>query len=271
MSNTINHKPPVLPPGSFSGALKGEVKIEVGALLKHAWDITPRILIWMIGVFIGVAAIGFVVTKIMEVFMPINPAFWVEGNEATIQIEDLFIFIISSIIQEFIMAPFNALFIMVALVNVIGRKPNMALLRYTLTRWRPIVLCSVVKMTTTAAGVLLLALFLYINTQLAIVLMVLFAIYVQLSFMLAVPLIIDRGLTTSKAIFASVIIINKAMFPILMLMILMFIILMISAIPLGLGLIFTVPMLANLVATIYHSLVGCDVEELPYWSTEVRH
>lgn len=270
MSNNLNQKVQELPAGDFSRALKGDVKINVGPLLKHAWDITPRILLWMIGLFIGVVALSFVLQEIYAVFIPTYSTDLTPEQQAALIMESNMIgsMITVTLLNELIMAPFTALFIMVALANVANHKPNMALLRAGLAQWKSLVLLLLVKMVMILVSGVLLSWLFFLNTTLAMALLVGFGGYVQLSLILAIPLILDRRLGVKQAVFGSFIIVNKAMFPVLMLMILMFIIILISVIPLGLGLIFTLPMMANLIAVIYHALVGSTIAEHPALQTE---
>lgn len=107
-------------------------------------------------------------------------------------------------------------------------------------------------------GVLLFMLFGSSGTFFA--LFVLIAIYLQLSFTLATPLILERQLSVSRAIFASVLILNKKMLPLIAIYAIFTVIVIISALPLLLGLIFTIPMSFNVIGVIYNRLIGVPEE-----------
>lgn len=261
MSDNSNNTTPNVPCGDFGKALRGEIKLDVGNMLQRAWEITLRSLPWMLGIFVGLLLINLLVSNVLELFFPIDQE--ALENQQTIDWEQLPLgnILVSAFLQELLIAPFSALLIYVGLVNAAEKKPNMTGLRRVLQFAPQIVLVALFKIViTTIIVALIVALGSFVSNGIAVLIAVLAVIYLQLSFMLAVPLVIDRELNAFRAMIASFLVINKSMFPVLGLMLLLAIILLISAIPLLLGLIFTLPMAFNAVGVVYHSLIGVDEE-----------
>lgn len=258
MSNNSNNTTTQVAAGDFSRALRGEIKLTVGPLLQRAWDITLRSLPWMLGVFIAVMLLNMVVSEILMTLLPYDEQAMANPENIDWEQVNLGNFAISSLLQELILAPFAAMLIFVGMLNAIDQKPNLAKLRGVLQFAPQLMLVALLKLTVTVLGAgIVIGVFSFISVGLAVSLGVLVAIYLQLTMMLAVPLIIDRQLSAVRALIASFLVINKAMFPVLGLMVVVGIIIVISALPLLLGLIFTLPMAFNAIGVVYNSLVGC--------------
>ncbi|RUO61219.1 hypothetical protein CWI76_02840 [Pseudidiomarina marina] len=270
VSNNSNNTAPQLAAGDFSRALRGEIKLTIGPLLQRSWDITLRSLPWMLGVFIGVMVLNMVVSEILMTLLPYDEQAMANPENIDWEQVNLGNLAISSVLQELILAPFTAMLVFVGMLNAIDQKPSFAKLRGVLQFAPQLMLVALFKIVIMALGVgIIIGVVSFINVALAIVLGVLAAIYLQLVMMLAVPLIIDRQLTASRALIASFMVINKAMFPVLGLMVLVGIIVLISALPLLLGLIFTLPMAFNAIGVVYNALVGCtDNSQISHEFTE---
>lgn len=256
MSDNSNDNTVTVAKGNFAKALKGEIKLTVGPLLQRSWEITLRSLPWMFGVFIGLLALNYIVSSGLALLFPFDQSVLADQERidwSQIELNNLFI---SGLLQELILAPFSAMLIYLGMLNAADVRPSMAKLRDVLQVAPQLIFASFLKLALIAISALLLSAIGMLIGGFVLLLIVLVVIYIQLAFMLAVPLIIDRRLSTIKAMLASFIVINKTMFPVLILMALMAIILMISAIPLLLGLIFTLPMAFNLIGVLYHALIG---------------
>jgi len=83
-------------------------------------------------------------------------------------------------------------------------------------------------------------------------------IYLSVGYMLTLPLIMEKGLSPWQAMEASRKAIHKRWWTVLFTFILMSIITTLSAIPLGIGLIWTVPMCSVLVGILYYHFFGDD-------------
>lgn len=263
MSDNSNNTTLAIPSGDFAKALRGDIKLGVGAMLQRAWEITLRSLPWMLGVFVVLLLINLLVSNVLGMFFPFDEEALATQNSIDFEQLPLGNIIASSLLQELIMAPFSAMLIYIGLVNAAEKKPSVVGLRSVLQHSPQIMLVALFKIVITAVlAAVLIGVGSFIGGGFAVLLAVLAVIYLQLSLMLAVPFVIDRELNAFRALIASFLVINKTMFPVLGLMALMAVILLISAIPLLLGLIFTLPMAFNAVGVVYHSLIGVDEETI---------
>lgn len=257
MSDQSTNNESKIPSGDFAQALRGEIKLTVGALLERAWNITLRSLPWMLGIAIGLYALNTLLAGILAFAFPVDMEAFANQENVDWEALDWGNLIVSSLLQEIILAPFAAMLVFVGMLNAAERKPSMLKLRGVFTYAPKLMLLAAVKLAAMALSAAIVGvIFMFISSSLAMILIVLTVMYVQLVSMLAIPLIIDRELGVMRALIASFLVINKAMFPVLAVMALMIIVLMISAIPMLLGLIFTLPMAFNLIGVIYHSLIG---------------
>ncbi|MGQ4275923.1 hypothetical protein ACQ5ES_02555 [Pseudidiomarina sp. E22-M8] len=233
---------------NFAAALRGEVPLSVGDVIQRSWDITLRALpIMLLGMVILMLA-NWAISSVSAQFFPVD-----ETDIDYLNISA------QSVLSALLIAPFTAIMALMGLQNARDSKPTAATIGEAL-RYAP-------KMTAVAAvlmtamiipGVLLYLIFGSSGTFFA--LFVVIAIYLQLSFTLATPLILERQLSVSRAIFASVLILNKKMLPLIAIYAIFTIIVIISALPLLLGLIFTIPMSFNVIGVIYNRLIGVPEE-----------
>src|SRR5690606_17496387 len=174
----------------------------------------------MLGVFIAVMLLNMVVSEILMTLLLYDEQAMANTENIDWEQVNLGNFAISSLLQELILAPFAAMLIFVGMLNAIDQKPNLAKLRGVLQFAPQLMLVALLKLTVTVLGAgIVIGVFSFISVGLAVSLGVLVAIYLQLTMMLAVPLIIDRQLSAVRALIASFLVINKAMFPVLGLMV----------------------------------------------------
>ena len=86
-------------------------------------------------------------------------------------------------------------------------------------------------------------------------------IYLSVGYILAIPLIFVKGLSPWQALEASRKAVHKRWWTVFFALIVMGIIVSISTIPLGLGLIWTVPMFTVMIGVLFYHLCGVDEEE----------
>jgi hypothetical protein len=86
-------------------------------------------------------------------------------------------------------------------------------------------------------------------------------IYLSVGYILAIPLLFVKGLSPWQALETSRQAIHKRWWTVFFTLIVMSIIVSISTIPLGLGLIWTVPMFAVMIGVLFYHLCGADEEE----------
>jgi hypothetical protein len=92
------------------------------------------------------------------------------------------------------------------------------------------------------------------------VLLILPGIYLMIAYYLAIPLVAEKGLSPWQALEASRKAISKRWFAVLGLVIVIALINMVGALPLGIGLIWTVPMSVIAMGILYRNVFGCNAE-----------
>lgn len=233
---------------NFAAALRGEASLAVGDVIQRSWDITLRALpMMLIGVAVLIIMNG-VVAGIAESVFPVDSTQPDPRNS-----------IFQSLLSIVFVAPFTAVVTLMGLKNARDAKPGLECFAEAL-RHLPQVLA--ITFIMSFAIMLLTALFFLIFGigTIAVSLTLVTAIYFQFAFLLAIPLVLERGLKVSRAIIASFLVMNKKMFTVFGIYVVLFIIIFISALPLFLGLIFTFPMSFNVVGVIYNRLIGVPNE-----------
>lgn len=104
--------------------------------------------------------------------------------------------------------------------------------------------------------VFLVNLLMIVLIAIGLVLLVLPGIYLAFAYVLAVPLVVDKNLGVWTALERSRKTITPCWFRVFGLMIVLMIIVIISAIPLGIGLIWTLPLCALVLGVLYRNLIG---------------
>ncbi|MDN7137806.1 hypothetical protein J6J34_06235 [Pseudidiomarina sp. 1ASP75-14] len=229
---------------NFAAALRGEVPLQVGDVIQRSWDITLRALPIMLLGLVILMLVNLVLSTVSAQLFPVD--------EENVNFFNMFG---QSVLSGLLIAPFTAILVLMGLRNARDEKPTLGLISEAL-RFAPqmIAVAAILMAAMAVPGIILYFIFGATGTFFA--LFILIAIYLQLSFTLVTPLILDRHLTVSRAIFASVLILNKKMAPLVAIYAIFTIIVIISALPLFLGLIFTIPMSFNVIGVIYNRLIG---------------
>lgn len=237
-----------LPVGDFSRALRGDIKLEVGVTLQRSWDITVRSLPLMLAALAVVLVINWWLQLLFQQWIPVDPSNPNVRNQ-----------ILQSVIGMLVMSPLVAYLSFAGLLNARDERPLWS-------HWHGVLRAAPRVLAVTAIQIILMLLIVLVTLGLSLVLsfaltllMALLFValaYLQLSLLLAVPLVLDQQLTAVRASIGSWLVVTKSMGPLVMLYGLMLVILFISALPMLLGLLFTVPMLFNLTGVVYDQLIG---------------
>lgn len=91
---------------------------------------------------------------------------------------------------------------------------------------------------------------------LGLILLIIPGIYLAIAYMLAIPLVVERGLSPWQAMEASRKAVGQRWFKIFGLFLLLGLIVMISAIPLGIGLVWSMPLLIIAIGILYRTIFG---------------
>ncbi|KFZ31815.1 hypothetical protein IDSA_03775 [Pseudidiomarina salinarum] len=241
----------VLAAGDFSKALRGEIKLPVGEVLQRSWEITLRALPIMLAGLILLILVNAVATAILENWFPVD-----ETDPEPFNV------VISYFISIVVVAPFSGILIYLGILNAGDIKPGFADFGRALSRAPQVILTTLYPAVLMGIVVVLALLLGAISPALSMAVIVAVGIYIQLSFILAVPLVLDRNMVPHRACLASILIINKQMLPVFAVYMILLLIVIISMLPLFLGLIFTLPMTFNVTGVIYNTLIGVQQDRL---------
>ncbi len=237
-----------LPVGDFSRALRGDIKLEIGPSLQRSWDITVRALPIMLTALAVIIVINLLLQGLFERWIPVDP-----------QLPNLRNQLLQAIIGMLVMAPLVAYLSYAGILNARDERPLWSHWQLVLGVARKVIAVTAIQATLMLVIVtVVVVLPVAIGLPLGVVMSLLFVAlaYLQLSLILAVPLVLDQHLTPFRACMGSWLVVTKQTGPLIVLYALMLIILFISALPLMLGLLFTVPMLFNLTGVVYDQLIG---------------
>lgn len=235
--------------GNYADAHAGKLSIPVGELLQRSWEITARSL----PVMLPVAVVIFILSSLFSG--------WLEGyfppggpDPESMNIRNA---LINMQVPQIMLSPLFAILTLMGIRNANDEKLSFSMITETLQRAPQVVLATVVEYFLLIVVVLMTVLALsWLNIAFAVSMAFIAAVISMILLRLMVPLIVHRKFGVGRAFLGSVLVVKNYLWPILGLLILMYIILFISALPFLIGLIFTFPMLNNLVGVIYIALYG---------------
>ncbi len=230
--------------GSLEKGIAGDYEFNVGNTLTEAWEKTNGAK-WTFNVafalyFVAAFAIMFVANLVMiPFFMNMDP----NAGPGPI--------ITASVIQQLVM---NLLLMPIAMgLFMLGIKRAVD---------APIVASSIFGYFSKMLTILGTLILVYVMVTIGFLLLVIPGIYLSIAYMMALPLVVEKGLSPWAAMEASRKAITKRWFSFLGFFILMTIIIFISMLPLGIGLIWTMPMMMIAFGIIYRNMFGCEASTI---------
>lgn len=197
----------------------------IGEVFSEAWQLKDGFK----GTYWGAALIYGVIVMIA------SGIFAVIGNDSTIMK------IVSQIVVGLVSYPLAAGLMMIAIKRSVGIPTNAFMVFDYYPKTIPI---------------FLLYLLMTIMIVIGLILLVLPGIYLLVAYTLAIPLLVDKNMGLWEALEASRKAITPCWFRTFGLFFVAMIILLVSAIPLGIGLIWTIPFLGLVMGILYRNLVG---------------
>ncbi|MCK5918983.1 MAG: hypothetical protein KAG34_11175 [Cocleimonas sp.] len=215
--------------GSLESGIAGEYDFTIQAMLSEAWAKTNGLkgsfwgaaLLLIVGILLVTGVLGFVIG-----------AAGTDGMATQL--------IVQLVIMAF-MYPFMAGIMMMGVKRSVDQ---------------PISFKMMFSYFSVTGTVILAGLFSTILTWVGFILLIIPGLYLAIAYGLIIPLIADKKLSAWQAMEASRKAITKRWFKIFGLYLVMGIIIMVSAIPLGLGLIWTYPMMVSLMGILYREIFG---------------
>lgn len=221
--------------GSLEAAINGEYDFRVMDTLSEAWANTKGIKRYIIGSGILLYIVLAMVLGIVMAFM--LPDMDPEADPFTM----IFLQLVIQPIMFIVVMPFVGGIVVMCLKQIQGREISFGDLFSVFNKTLPLFLAAVLINIMVSLGFLLL---------------ILPGIYLGVSYLLVVPLIIDRDLGVWEAMEASRKAITKSWFRVFGLYLLLLLIVMVSMIPLGIGLLWSVPLMAMAFMTMYQKMFG---------------
>ncbi|MEJ2060643.1 MAG: hypothetical protein P8Y64_09180 [Gammaproteobacteria bacterium] len=157
--------------------------------------------------------------------------------------EGLLGFVIRELVMTVVAAPFIAGFLMMGIRRAVDLPISMDTAFAYFGFAVPIIIVAILKL---------------VLITVAFFLLILPAIYLYVAYMLAVPLVVEKGLSPWRAMEASRRAITRHWFKVFFLMLAMTLILSVSAIPFGIGLIWTCPMMVAVMGVLYREVFGVE-------------
>lgn len=249
MSEANPYQPPqaavedIFEPGDAGGTLEagiaGDYDFRIGEVLKEAWDRTRGLK----GAFWGAAAIIFIGMMVLSSIM----GFFLLGNVTPGQSSQP-----GMALAQFVMHMGITVLLYPFILGMImlGVRRSVDL---------PVSFTMAFGYMGMFARVLVAAVLMTLITTLGFMLLVLPGIYLSMGYVLVLPLLADKGLGAWQAMEASRRAVTRHWFRIFFLFLAMGVITMISAIPFGIGLIWTYPMMINVMGILYREVFGVEL------------
>lgn len=216
--------------GSLQGALAGDFSWNIGDVIKEAWQLQSgaKLPLWggMILYYLVLLAASFV----MGMLLSMVP-------------EGIMTAIVTQVVVGLVSWPMMAGLAMMSIYRAAGLPIRATMVFDYYPRTLPIFLLTLLTTLAIVIGMMLL---------------VLPGIYLSIALCLALPLLIDKHLDTGGAMKTSVKVANKCWFQMFGLFLVMGVLLTLSMIPLGIGLIWTLPMMMLTYGIIYREMFGVN-------------
>lgn len=229
--------------GSLEKGISGDYEFGIGSTLSEAWAKTKGAkgtfnLAFFIYFLVAIAAM-MVLQLMMVPFLP------------TQQGEGVGLFIGASIAQQIIL---NLILMPIAMGwFVLGLRRSLDV---------PIEATSIFGYYSKTLSLLGTIILMYIMVIIGYMLLILPGIYLTVAYILALPLVVEKGLSPWQALEASRKAISKRWFSVFGFMIVVMILFVISSIPLGLGLIWTLPMIMIAYGIMYRNMFGAEPQTI---------
>ncbi|AAV82148.1 MAG: hypothetical protein HLX52_07740 [Idiomarinaceae bacterium] len=231
--------------GSLVESLKGNYQLSLRQIFEQAFNITKSNLTPLIGGFLVLLATAFLMVQaLMNVFS-------VEEIMGSIKIQ-----YISNILGSVLIAPLLGGLILMGIKHSVGIKTKVGDVFNGFNVMMPLIAVALVSTTLKLVAGQLLGL---IHPNF----MIIAQLYVTAILVLAMPLVIERGVGPLNALYYSIKIIHFKLPKFILLFLVMFGLLLLAFIPLGLGLIWVLPMICNLIGVVYREVIGVTVIEKP--------
>lgn len=234
-SSSLQQAPSGSQAPSIEQALSRGYDFAIGELLGEAWQRVKGTKGIIIGGFLVFYAVMFVVSFVLGGMLGIFGA--LSESPAAVMVGELLIGVLASALAYPFMAGINMIGIRRAADQPISFNEIFSHFGRTL----PLMITAVVMMLLIYLGMFLL---------------IIPGLYLAIAYMLAIPLVVERGLSPWQALEASRKAISQHWFKTFGLFLLLGLITMVSVIPLGIGLIWSIPLFVIAMGVLYRTIFG---------------
>lgn len=227
--------------GSLTEALTGKYEFSLKSTIEQSFNITKNHLGSLFGGFLIIFGIN-----VLMVLVFIN-FFSLESFEHSLELQFL-----TSIIQAVINAPLLGGLMLMGIKHSVGINTKVTQVFDGFQRVMPLI---VVSLIATVLNITLTMLLGQLHPNLGL----LGSLYLTVVLALAMPLVIERGVSPLNALFYSFRITHFKLPKFIVLFLLIMGALFLAIIPFGLGLIWVLPMIYNLIGVVYKDIIGVSI------------
>lgn len=221
--------------GSLEAGIAGNYEFKVFDVLSEAWERTKGVKLFIIGGGIAMIAVSMVVAFVLSfIFGLVGAAL----HAPMLSVAGTFI---AQVLSNIVSMPIAAGIFVISLKHIQNRDTDFG---------------EVFSHFDKAIPLFLTFLLLYILMVIGFLLFIIPGIYLMVSYVLALPLVIDRNLSPWEALETSRKALTKRWFSVFGLVLLLLLIMIVGMIPFGIGLIWTAPMMALSYAVLYRQVFG---------------
>lgn len=229
--------------GSLTESLKGNYQFSLREVLEQSFTATKSNLVSLLGGFFILFSVN-----VLMVLVLIN-VFSFDALQKSIQLQYL-----SSILQAVISAPLLGGLMLMGIKHSVGIRTRVIDVFNGFNAMMPLITVGIIS---TLINIVLTELLAMVHPNLAI----LVSLYITVIFAFSMPLVIERGVSPLNAIYYSIKIVHFKLPKFILLFLIIAGLLLIAIIPFGLGLIWMLPMIYNLIGVIYRNIIGVTVIE----------
>lgn len=240
-SNLVNEDNATGEYGSVENAIKGEYDFSIGGVISEAWALTggAKWPVFLAFVFYFIVAAGYMAVMVAAM-MGAGAAS--EDPAAAIVIQ-----LVLQIGMYLVVLPLVFGIMILGIKRAVGAPMS------------PSSIFGYYSKTLSLLGTLILV---NIMVMIGLVLLVIPGIYLMVAYGMAMPLVVEKGMSPWQAMEVSRKAITHRWFSFFGLWIVMSLIMMISMIPLGIGLIWTMPMMVIAFGVIYRNMFGVEASTI---------
>lgn len=220
--------------GSLAGGKAGDYELSIRGVFSDAWGLLSGVKLTFWLAFIAYLAV------IMGISFVVGLLSGLLGSAGTSQ---LILGIATQVIITIIGFPLMAGIILMGINRSVGKEISVGMIFNNWGHTLTLVLSYIIMMIMIGIG---------------FVLLVIPGIYLLVAYTMAVPLIVEKGLGPWEALEASRQAISKRWFSVFGIFFCIMVVMIISAIPLGIGMIWTLPLSTLVLAVMYRDIFGVD-------------